>query len=160
MVKIFSVGMIEHDAKNHPVAVAATEVPNGYIFTEGADGTASAPVAGASGAKQTADLFIALNDHIGDYRGTNKTIPAGDPLNGYMLKAWDGQYLELDEDNITYGDSESYASITAGTTNMVAGTDGKFAIAAAVTYYGLYFKVVEKIRMGTKNGIRVQIVVA
>ena len=160
MVHPYTISMYEHNAKNEPTVLADGETINGYLCTIGADGKADAPVAGASGANQTVNLYIALNDFAGDFRGTNKKIADGDCLNLYALKAWDGQYLELDEDNITYDSGETYASITAGTTNLVAGTDGKFAIAAAVTYYGLYFKVVEKISMGAKKGVRVQIVVA
>lgn len=160
MVKVYTVGMLEHNAKNDPVVIADGDTINGYLFTIGADGKADAPVAGASGALQGDNLYIALNDFPGDHRGTNQKIKDGDFLNAYQLKAWEGMYLELDEDNIAYGSGESYASITAGTTNLVAGTAGKFAIAASVTYYHMYFKVVEKISFRDKKAVRVQIVLA
>lgn len=159
MIKFETLGMYKV-AKNDPTVIADGDTINYYIHTIGADGKADAPVAGVSGALQSENLYIAMNELTGDERYTGKKIPDGGKLNSYLLKQFDQQYLIVDEDNITYADGESFASITAGTTNLVAGTDGKLAIAAAVTYYHLYFAVKEKTVLGGKNAVRVQVVLA
>lgn len=149
MVKVYTVGMMEHNAKNDPTVVAAVEMKNGSLFTIGEDHKAVAPVAG-----ETKDLYVALNEFAGDDYGTEAKIAAGAYLNAYQLKAWDGMYLEISEENITGKISE----IAEGDT-LVAGTDYLFAKGEAGES-ALYFKVAEKIALGMVPGVRVQVIVA
>lgn len=149
MVKVYTVGMMEHNAKNDPTVVAAVEMKNGSLFTIGADHKAVAPVA-----NETKDLYIALNELSGDDYGTNAPIAAGAMLNAYQLKAWDGMYLEVSAENITGTMSE----IAVGDV-LVADTKYMFAKGEAGSS-ALYFKVAEKIMLGLAQGVRVQVVVA
>ena len=159
MVKLESIGMFK-TAKNDPTIVADGDTINGYIFTKGSDGKADAPVSGTSEATQTSNLYIALNEINGDYSYyPNTKIADGAFLNGYLLKAWDGQNLVVNEDNISYASGEDYSDITAGTTTLTVGTDGKLAINATTTYYGMYFLVTKKVAF-CGNGVEVKIVVA
>lgn len=163
MVKLETIGMLK-TAKNDPTIIADGETINGYICTKGSDGKADAPVAGASGAIQTKDLYIALNEINGDNAYiANAKVASGDFLNGYLVKAWDGQNIIFNEDNISYANGTSYSNITENTTVMVAYTDGKLRIADGTTLkvaeHGITFKVVEKLQLNG-NAIKVKVAVA
>ena len=72
-----------------------------------------------------------------------------------------GKCLQVSPDSITYGSSETYASITAGTTLMNAGADGNFHIMTSdsgISDGGVYFKVVKKIDFDG-NGVLVEVIV-
>lgn len=160
MVKIGTLGMFK-TAQNNPIVIADGETANGYIFTVGSDGKADAPVAGTSSANQTKELLIALNDISGDdaYNG-NATIASGALLNGYFLKAWNGKTLIFNEDNISYATGEDFSDIVAGTTVMVANTDGNL-IAADETVlkaaeHDITFTVKKKLQFAG-NAIEVEI---
>jgi hypothetical protein len=163
MVKVETLGMFK-TAKNDPTVIADGETINGYIHTKGSDGKADAPVAGASGALQADDLLIALNTITGDYSYNPDTkIASGDFLNSFYLSAWDNQNLIVNEDNISYAGTDDYTDITAGTTVMVAHTDGKLRIADGTTLkvaeHKITFPVLEKIQFDG-NAIVVKVAVA
>ena len=91
----------------------------------------------------------------------NFTTPAGEFVTAWDVSAWAGKYLQVSPDSITYGSSETYASITAGTTLMNAGTDGNLHIMASNTGIsdgGVYFKVAKKIEFDG-NGVLVEVIV-
>lgn len=157
MVAVKSIGMIEKNLKNDPTVKAHADIPNGYLCTVAA-GKTVAPVAGASGEKQTADLRIVMNTGAGDDCYKDFTVKKDAFANTFMLKQWDGQILVFDESHVTYASSKSYADITVGT-KLVAGTDGKFSVATDVTNYGVYFEVTKKVAFNGK-GIEAKIVVA
>lgn len=163
MVKVETIGMFK-TAKNDPTVIADGETINGYIHTKGSDGKADAPVAGTSSVAQTNDLLIALNTIVGDdsYKADAK-IASGDFLNSFYLAAWDNQNLIVNEDNISYASGDDYTDITAGTTVMVAHTDGKFRIADGTTLkvaeHKITFPVVKKTNLDG-NAIVVKVVVA
>lgn len=163
MVKLETIGMFK-TAKNDPTVIADGETINGYIHTKGSDGKADAPVAGASGALQTDDLLIALNTITGDdsYDPDTK-IADGAYLNSFYLAAWDHQNLIFNEDNISYATGDDYTDITAGTTVMVAYTDGKLRIADGTTLktaeHNITFPVVKKVQLDG-NAIVVKVTVA
>ena len=143
MVKVYTIGMMEHNAKNDPTVVAAEEMLNGAIFSIGEDHQSTAPAD---------ELYIALNEFGGDDHGCNDLkIAKGAYLNAYQLKAWDGMYLEVSQENI----EDKIEELAIGD-ELGAHTNYKFKkdAASAVT-----FKVVEKIMLGFKAGVRVQIVV-
>jgi len=160
MIRPYTLGMFEHSAKNDPTVIADIEAGtiNGYIHTIGSDGKADAPVLGtnATTGKQTADLYVAINDLSGDARYTDALIAKGDTLNSYLLRAWDTQKVIVDEDSLT----TAYEDITAGTTVLYADTDGKLNTNANPTYFAIGFKALEKIDFGGKDAIVAQIVVS
>jgi len=158
MIKVGTIGMIADNKKNFPTVQAHADILNGYICTVAA-GKTVAPVAGISGTPQTADLYIVMNTVNGDDSYTDATIAKDDYANAFLLKQWDGQTLVLDEGHITYGAGEDYSDITAGTTKLTVGTDGKLAINATTTDYGMYFLVTKKVNF-CGNGVEVKIVVA
>lgn len=163
MVKLETIGMFK-TAKNDPTVIADGDTINGYIHTKGSDGKADAPVAGSSSASQTDDLLIALNTITGDdsYK-TDVKIKSGDFLNSFYLAAWDNQNLIFNEDNISYAEGDDYSDITAGTTVMVAHTDGKLRIADGTTLktaeHKISFPVVKKVQLDG-NAIVVKVTVA
>lgn len=160
MIRPYTLGMYEHSAKNDPTVIADIEAGtiNGYIHTIGSDGKADAPVLGTNTTtgKQTADLYVAINDLPGDDRYTDGLIALGDKLNSYLLKAWDMQKVIVDSDSLT----TTYANITAGTTVLYADTYGKLATTSNPTYFSVAFKALEKINYGGKDAIVAQIVVS
>lgn len=163
MVKLETIGMFK-TAKNDPTVIADGETINGYIHTKGSDGKADAPVAGDGTTSQTDDLMIALNTITGDdsYKA-DATIADGDFLNSFYLSAWDKQNLVVNEDNISYANGTDYSDIVAGTTVMIAHTDGKLRIADGTTivasHYKITFPVVKKVQLDG-NAIVVKVTVA
>jgi hypothetical protein len=107
--------------------------------------------------------MIALNTITGDASYTDAKIASGDPLNSFYLKAWDKQNLVVNEANISYAEGTTYSDITAGTTVMVAHTDGKFRIADGTTIVAANYKItfpVEKKIQFNGNAIEVKVTVA
>jgi len=140
--------MIEHQAFNNPTVIASADVINGYFFTIGADGKSVAPAANAN------ELYVALNDMYGDERYVDGAIiPAGARLNGYRLKDWAGECLEVSGPNVA-GD---VSSINVGDT-LKADADGVLSASGLNT--GVTFEVVAKFAYGNKVGLRVKIVAA
>lgn len=157
MIKVRTIGMVDKNMKNDPTVKAHADIPNGYLCTV-TDGKTVAPVAGASGAKQSKDLRIVMNTALGDNHGTDITVKKNDYANTFILKEWDGQDLVFDESHITYASGKSYSDIVKGT-KLVADTNGKFAVTTDVSNYNVYFEVIDKV-MFNGNGIITRIVVA
>ena len=160
MIRPYSIGMIEHNAKNDPTVIADIEAGtiNGYIHTIGSDGKADAPVLGTNTTtgKQTAELYVAINDLTGDERYTDTLIAQGEKLNSFSLKAWDQQKVIVDSDSLT----TAIGSITAGSTVLFADTYGKLATSANPTYFSIGFTALEKIDFGGKDAIIAKISVS
>lgn len=157
MVKLETIGMYK-TAKNDPTIIADGETINGAFVTKGADGKADAPVV------TDVDLYVALNEINGDDAYNPKaTIKDGEFINGYLVKAWEGQNLIVNEDNIAYASGLDYSDITAGTTVLVAGADKKLIIADGTTIvatdYGINFEVVDKVQLDG-NAVKVKVVIA
>jgi len=167
MVKLNTIGMIADNKKSDPTVIASKDIFNGYLHTVSDVGKTVDPVAGTSDAAQTVDLRIALNTQLGDNANLdNYKIAKDDFVNSFALKEWSGQSITVNENNITYGSGESYASITpyvAGSpatdaTLFVAGTDGNFQIADSTVagYHKIYFKTKAKVQYGG-NAVELQI---
>lgn len=126
MIKCETVGMFEI-AKLNPVLTSQNAVSNYTFLTD--NGIA----------------YLICNTTLGDdaYRD-DVTFAAGEYLNGYNLKAWEGQKLVIDDKHIAYGSGEDYDDITAGTTLLTIGSNGKLEIADDAPDSGVYFKVTEK----------------
>lgn len=146
MVKVYTIGMIEHNAKSFPTVTSDKDVING-AFGKVADNKFSAFAAGE-------DMYVILNTQVGDDEYEDSyTIKAGEKLNAFRLADWEGQYLQISPANI----SGDVSAIAVGDT-LTAGADFKLKKASATTG-DIAFKVVEKINfVGT--GLKVQIVVA
>lgn len=141
MIKFETIGMNDV-AKVNPVLKVTTEVANDSFLTD-------------NGIE-----YLIHNELSGDdsYRDGVK-FPAGTYLNGYNLKAFEGQKLVIDEKHITYGSGEDYSDITAGTTLLKIGTDGNLAITATAPTTGVYFKVTDKVTL-TGKAVKALVIVA
>ena len=142
MIRVETVGMIQN-AKNNPVLTSSADVANYSFLTD--DGI----------------LYLIANTISGDNSYVDDiTLKAGEFLNGFQVDAWAGQKLVIDERHIAYGDGESFASITAGTTLLkVASTGGKLEITSTAPTSGVYFKVTEKMATGFGNKVKARVVV-
>jgi hypothetical protein len=141
MIKVETLGMLDI-AKVNPVLKSNVAVENYSFLTS--DG----------------DLYLISNTLTGDdsYR-EDVSIPAGEYLNGFMVKAWEGQKLVVDDKHIAYGDSETYASLVVGTTLLTVNEAGKLAIASSAPSTGVYFKVTDKCTL-TGKAIKAKVMVA
>ena len=163
MIRVTTLGMMEKTSKLDPSVISDIEAGTiqGYIHTPGSDGKADAPVAGTSEAAQTANLYVALTDVTGDERNRNGVVPYGAKLNSFLLKAWNGQQLLVDEDNIVYVTGEDYDTIVAHATVLVANTDGKLIPVDGTTIdlsnYQVAFPVVRKTSIEGKDAVNVKI---
>lgn len=126
MVKVETIGMLDV-ATNNPVLTSDKDVKNHDFIT--VDGI----------------LYLVDNTIVGDdaYK-EGVVIPAGEYLNGYQVKAWEGQKLVADEKHIKYASGKTYDDIVAGTTLMTVNADGMLEIAASAPDSGVYFKVSDK----------------
>lgn len=141
MIKTETIGMLDI-AKLNPVITSEDDTANYQFITH--DGNA----------------YLVANTLSGDdYGKEDVTIKAGEYLNGYLVKAWEGQKLVIDEKHIAYGVSEDYAAITAGTTLLTIGDDGKLEISATAPAEGVYFKVTDKTTL-TGKAVKALVVVA
>lgn len=148
MIKLETIGMLDRVVVN-PVITSANAVEN-YTFIKDND-----------------NLYLVANTITGDdsYK-EDVTIPAGEYLNGHLVKSLEGQKLVIDEKHIAYGDGESYSDIVvedadnnvAATILAVDDATGKLEIAQAAPTSGVYFKVTDKCRL-TGKAVKALIVV-
>lgn len=133
MVKVETIGMYDV-AKINPTLVCDKAVKN-YSFV-------------------TVDdiLYLIDNTVVGDdsYK-EDISIPAGDKLNGYAVKAWEGQKLVVDAKHVVGGIS----TLSKGNV-LVANDEGKLEVGEAA---GVHFVVSEKTTL-TEPAIKVVITVA
>jgi hypothetical protein len=149
MVKPYKIGQYEKFANGSSVKAGA-DVLNGSfgVVTDGVF---------ANGTQAT---HIAQQVGKGDDNHTDFTIPSGADMRVYELSDWEGKYLQVSPKHITYGESENYASISAGATTLVSDESGNLVInagAATATGY-VYLKVAKKIEFDG-NGVLGQILI-
>lgn len=98
------------------------------------------------------DLYLIANTITGDdaYR-KDAVIPAGDYLNGYLVKAWESQKLVVDGKHIEGG----LAALEVGAV-LTATEDGKLAAGEAS---GVHFVVTDKTTL-TEAAVKVKVVIA
>ena len=136
MIKVETIGMIDV-AKVNPVITSANDVEN-YQFITHED-----------------NVYLVANTLNGDDScREDVTIKAGEYLNGYLVKAWDGQNLIIDGKHIT-GD---YATYSVKDTVLTVGADGKLAVGEAPDT-GVYFVVTDKCTL-TEKAIKARVCVA
>lgn len=133
MVKVETIGMYDV-AKINPTLVSDKAVKN-YSFVT-VDGI----------------LYLIDNTVVGDdsYK-EDISIPAGDKLNGYAVKAWEGQKLVVDAKHVVGGIS----TLSKGDV-LVANDEGKLEAGEAA---GVHFVVSEKTTL-TEPAIKVVVTVA
>lgn len=133
MVKVETIGMYDV-AKINPTLVSGKAIKN-YSFV-------------------TVDdiLYLIDNTVVGDdsYK-EDISIPAGDKLNGYVVKAWEGQKLVVDAKHVVGGIS----TLSKGDV-LVANDEGKLEAGEAA---GVHFVVSEKTTL-TEPAIKVVVTVA
>lgn len=141
MIKVETIGMIDNAVLNS-VLQSAKEVANYQFITD--DG----------------DTYLVCNTIAGDdaYIDDVKFV-AGEYLNGYNVKAWEGQKLVVDDKHIAYDSDKTYADLIAGTTLLTVNAEGKLAVASVAPESGVYFKVTDKCRL-TGNAVKVKVYVA
>lgn len=136
MVKPYTISMYEKHNNGSSVKAGA-DVLNGSfgvvtdgVFTNGTQAT-----------------HIAAQVNKNDEAYTDFAIPSGADMRVFELADWEGKYLQISPKHITYDTGENYASISAGTTTLVADASGNLVIdAAAATATGyVYLKVTKKI---------------
>lgn len=140
MIKIETLGMLDV-AKVNPTLKSQSDVGNYTFITD------------------NGIVYLVANTIVGDdsYK-ENCVIKAGNFLNGFAVKAWEGQKLVVDEKHIAYGSEETYASITAGTTLLTINENGKLAIASEAPASGIYFKVTDKTIL-TEKAVKALVIV-
>lgn len=141
MIKVETVGMADV-AKNNPVLKSQTAVANYSFITD--DG----------------DLYLISNTVTGDNAYVdNNTFAAGEYLNGFLVKAWEGQKLVIDEKHIAYASNKSYADIVVGTTLLgVDSSTGKLEVINSAPASGVYFKVTDKCTL-TQKAVKAKVIV-
>lgn len=106
------------------------------------------------------ETYLVANTVTGDDSYVDDvTFSAGEYLNGYNVKAWEGQKLVVDDKHIAYDSEKTYADLVAGTTLLTVNAEGKLAIASVAPESGVYFKVTDKCRL-TGNAVKVKVCVA
>lgn len=100
------------------------------------------------------DLYLIANELTGDdaYK-EGVVIPAGEFLNGYLVKAWDCQKLVVDGKHI----KGEYATYSVKGTKLVADTDGKLKTTSSTPESGVYFVVTDTCTL-TEKAVKVKVV--
>ena len=141
MIKVETIGMIDNAVLNS-VLQSQKEVANYQFITD--DG----------------DTYLVCNTVAGDDAYIDDVkFAAGEYLNGYNVKAWEGQKLVVDDKHIAYASEKTYADLVAGTTLLTVNAEGKLAVASVAPESGVYFKVTDKCRL-TGNAVKVKVCVA
>ncbi len=135
MIKVETLGMLDV-AKNNPVLTSDKEVANHSFIT--VDGI----------------LYLIDNTIVGDdaYK-ENVKIAAGEYLNGYQVKAWEGQKLVVDGKHVTGG----IKSLEKDAVLVVDEATGMLKTGSAA---GVHFKVSDTGVTLTEAAIKVVVCVA
>lgn len=133
MIKVETIGQIEV-AKLNPVLTSENDVAN-YSFLVNDE-----------------DLYLISNTIVGDDAyAADVVIPAGDYLNGFLVKAWEGQKLVVDLKHID-GDAPAKDDILVAdeATGMLKAGDAA----------GVHFKVTDVNVTLTGPAVKVKVMVA
>lgn len=134
MIRVETIGMLDV-AKSNPVLKSENAVANYSFLTF------------------DKDLYLITNTVTGDDAYKEDVVfPAGEYLNGFLVKAWESQKLVIDGKHITGGVS----GLTVGSV-LVAGEDGKLKTGSAA---GVHLVVTDvKVRL-TEAAVKAKVVVA
>ena len=108
MVKVHTIEMFEHSAKNFPNVVAHEDFINGSLVGLG-DGVTTAPATGKP-------VYVVINQQVGDdeYKEDYKILK-GQTVNLFDLTSWADKELDITESNVVLGDGEKFADLVKGT---------------------------------------------
>lgn len=135
MIKVETIGMLDI-AKVNPVITSESDVINNQFITH------------------EDNLYLVANTLLGDDAGREDVvIKAGEYLNGYLVKVWDGQKLVIDGKHVT-GD---YSTYSVKDTVLVVGENGKLAVGKAPAS-GICFVVTDKCTL-TEKAIKARVCV-
>lgn len=116
-------------------------------------------VANYSFIENNGEVYLVANTITGDKAYVDDcTLPAGEYLNGHLIKSLEGQKIVIDEKHIDYGDNEDYDDLTAGTTLLKVKANGKLQIAATAPTSGVYFKITDKCKL-TEKAVKAMVMV-
>lgn len=135
MIKVETIGMLDV-AKVNPVLTSEKDVEN-YNFVVDND-----------------DIYLIMNTPSGDdsYK-EDVVIKSGEFLNGYLVKAWEGQKLVIDGKHI----DDDISSLTPGTSILVVDeATGKLKSGSAT---GVHFVVTDKTTL-TEAAVKARICIA
>ncbi len=122
MIKLASLGMLDV-AKNDPTITSQTATANYSFITSGGD------------------IYLVAQNITGDDAYLEGAIiPAGEPLNCFMLEAWKGQKLIVDGKHVTYAQGKDYDDLAVDDLLTVA-QDGTLEVAAQAPASGAYLKI-------------------
>lgn len=148
MVKVHTIEMLEHSAKNFPNVKAHIDMINGSLVGMG-DGVTTNPATGK-------ELYVVLNQQVGDKEYEEEYPISKDTMvNLYSVANWVDKELDITESNIVYGTGDTYASLTKGTELTFDATTFKFKKGAASS--GDVTFVVTKRWGNLTNGVTVKI---
>lgn len=137
MIKVETIGMIDV-AKVNPVLTSENDVTNYQFITH------------------DEDVYLVANTLSGDDCGKEDVvIKAGDYLNGFLVKAWEGQKLVIDKKHIDAG--EGFDAITDETV-LTIDENGNLTVGSKPES-GVYFKVTEKCTL-TERAVKAKVVIA
>ena len=136
MIKFETIGMNEVAKLNSVITLQDDVVNNQFITHEDND-------------------YLVMNTFTGDdsYR-EDVVIKAGEHINGYLVKAWEGQNLVVDDKHVT----DDYNTYAVKDTELVIDADGKLTVGSAPES-GVYFVVVDKCTL-TEKAVKVRVCVA
>lgn len=136
MIKVETIGMLD-SAKINPVITSENDVAN-YQFITHKD-----------------NAYLVANTLSGDdAHREDVVIQAGEYLNGYLVKAWEGQKLVIDGKHIE-GEYSTYAEKDK---ILVVDTSGKLK-AGEKPSTGVYFVVTDKCNL-TEKAVKARVCVA
>lgn len=137
MVKIETLGMLDV-AKVNPVITSATDVANYSFITH------------------EENVYLVANTLMGDdAHREDVIIKAGEYLNGYLVKAWEGQKLVVDAKHID-GEYDTYSD---DDTTLIVDASGKLKQGSKPAAGGIYFAVDGKCTL-TEQAVKVKVCVA
>ena len=142
MVKLETIGGLDRVVVN-PVIKSASDVKNYDFITDGGD------------------LYLVSNTITGDKAYVDDvTLPAGEYLNGYLLKSIEGQKIVLDGKHIAYADSTDYSALNVGDILVYDNTTNKLKVSVSAPTSGAYFKITDKGLKLTELAVKAVVLVA
>jgi len=142
MIKLETIHMLDRVVVN-PVIKSASAVKNYDFITDGGE------------------LYLVSNTITGDKAYVDDvTLPAGEYLNGYLVKSLENQKLVVDGKHIAYADGKSYTNLSVNDILVYDDTTNKLKVALSAPASGVYFKITDKGLKLTEKAVKVVILVA
>ena len=141
MIKVETLGMLDRVVVN-PTIKSENAVKNYAFITD------------------NGETYFVSNTITGDKAYAKEyEFPAGEFLNGHLVKSLEGQKLVIDESHIDYASEADYDDLTPGTTLLKVKANGKLEVAAEAPTEGVYFKITDKCKL-TEKAVKALVIVA